>query len=183
MRNVIISGTLFSLRPMSIPPEQTFDSLYLDHHGWLSGWLYRKLGCSHQAADLAHDTFVRLLTRSDDAREDQLREPRAYLRVIAGGLVVDHFRRRSLEQAYLEALAALPEAVGISPEDREVLLEALQRIDAMLDRLPPKVRKVFLLSQLDGLSYPQIAGRMGLSVRTVKRYMQQGFCQCLAIML
>ncbi|WP_416390945.1 sigma factor [Alloalcanivorax xenomutans] len=36
--------------------------LYSDHHGWLLGWLRKKLGCSQHAADMAHDTFVRVLT-------------------------------------------------------------------------------------------------------------------------
>lgn len=39
--------------------------LYTDHHTWLHGWLRRKLGCSHRAADLAHDTFLRLLNRQE----------------------------------------------------------------------------------------------------------------------
>ena len=30
--------------------------LYADHHGWLSGWLRSRVGCSHTAADLAQDT-------------------------------------------------------------------------------------------------------------------------------
>ncbi|MFL9609593.1 sigma factor [Methylobacillus sp. Pita2] len=35
--------------------------LYSSHHGWLYAWLRKKLGCQHIAADLAHDTFVRLM--------------------------------------------------------------------------------------------------------------------------
>ncbi|MDU5679729.1 sigma factor, partial [Pseudomonas aeruginosa] len=31
--------------------------LYQDHHGWLQGWLRRRLGCAENAADLAQDTF------------------------------------------------------------------------------------------------------------------------------
>jgi len=33
-------------------------ALYTDHQGWLQAWLRKKLGNAHQAADLAHDTFV-----------------------------------------------------------------------------------------------------------------------------
>ena len=45
--------------------------LYQDHHGWLQGWLRRRLGCAENAADLAQDTFARLLAsrRVLDARE------------------------------------------------------------------------------------------------------------------
>ena len=35
--------------------------LYSDHHGWLHGWLRKKMGCSHRAADLAHSVGAKLL--------------------------------------------------------------------------------------------------------------------------
>lgn len=160
-----------------------YERLYRDHHAWLAGWLSGRLGCSQDAADLAHDTFLRLLGRRSEGSGRPLREPRAYLRSVAGGLLVDHYRRRSLERAYLEALAALPEPVAVSPEEREIILETLDRIDAMLDRLPEAVRRAFLLSQLHGRGYAEVAAELGVSVRTVKRYMQRAFTQCLAMML
>jgi RNA polymerase sigma-70 factor (ECF subfamily) len=163
--------------------RETVHSLYRENHGWLHRWLSKKLGCSQQAADLAHDTFVRILDRQRQSIVQDLHQPRRYLRVIAGGLVVDYFRRRSLERSYLDTLAALPEAVAVSPEEREIILEALHRIDALLDTLPDKVRAVFLLSQLEGLTYAQIGERLGISVRTIKRHMQLAFTQCLTQML
>lgn len=159
------------------------EHLYVDHGSWLQEWFHSRLGCSDQAADLAQDTFVRILSRREDLRRDTLRKPRAFLRVIAHGLLIDHYRRRDVERAFLRALAALPEGVTVSPEDREILLETLQQIDAALGNLPPPARRAFLLSQVDGLTYPEIAARMNVSVRTIKRYMQQGFGQCLAVLL
>ena len=82
------------------------NDLYCDHHGWLSGWLRKRLNNSFDAADLAQDTFVRVI-KARNALE--IREPRPYLSMIAKGLLIDLFRRRSLEQSYLEALAAMPE--------------------------------------------------------------------------
>ena len=35
--------------------------LYDNHHGWLKGWLRRRLGDRERAADIAQDTFLRLL--------------------------------------------------------------------------------------------------------------------------
>lgn len=34
--------------------------LYMEHNSWLKGWLYGRLGCTSQAADLAQGTFPRL---------------------------------------------------------------------------------------------------------------------------
>jgi RNA polymerase sigma-70 factor (ECF subfamily) len=153
--------------------------LYNEHNTWLKGWLRTKLNCSYQAADLAQDTFVRVLMRRDELNMAQLRKPQAYLRVIAKGLLVDHFRRKDVERTFLEALSYLPQPEVISPEAQKILLETLQQIDYALDRLPAPVRQAFLLSQLEGASYQEIADRMSISTRTVKRYMQKGFSQCL----
>ena len=38
-------------------PNDAVTQIYRDHHGWLSGWLRKKLGNSFDAADLAHDTL------------------------------------------------------------------------------------------------------------------------------
>jgi len=165
---------------MSSADTLTVQALYTAHHGWLSSWLRRRLGCAHSAADLAQDTFVRVLLRPQAL--PTLREPRAYLTTLAKGVVSEHWRRQALERAYLEALALMPEALALSPEERLQLLQTLDEIDAMLDGLAPKAREAFVLSQLEGLGYAQIAERLAISERTVKRYMALGFERCLAVM-
>lgn len=154
--------------------------LYTDHHGWLHGWLNRKLGSACDAADLAHDTFVRVMA-SRRLPAQLGGEPRALLTHIAKGLVIDHWRRQDLEHAYLAALAHLPAPEVPSPEIRLLVLEALSRVEAMLRSLPGRTRDIFLLSQLDGLTYQQIATELDLSLITVKRHMRIAFSACLAL--
>ncbi|MFJ1300723.1 sigma-70 family RNA polymerase sigma factor [Pseudomonadota bacterium AL_CKDN230030165-1A_HGKHYDSX7] len=164
---------------MSLPPteQSAVASLYTAHHSWLQSWLRRRLGCAHDAADLTQDTFIRLM----NGRQAQaLREPRAFLTTLAQRVLVDFWRRRELERAYLDSLAALPEAHAPSEEARALVLEALTQIDRMLARLPAKARAAFLLSQLDGLSYPQIAQRLGVAEISVRRYMKQAIAACVA---
>lgn len=155
------------------------ESLYKDHHRWLHGWLRRKLGGQDMAADLAHDTFVRVLSAQRSGSNEVLREARAYLTTIAQRLLINQVRRQALEQAWLDTLALLPEAQAPSEERRAVVLETLQRIDAMLNGLPHKVREAFLLVQLDGLAYADVAAQLGVTTRSIKRYMAQAFAQCI----
>ncbi|MGX5219176.1 sigma-70 family RNA polymerase sigma factor [Pseudomonas sp. S9] len=164
---------------VQLSSQQYVQRLYSDHNAWLNGWLRQRLGCAHNAADLAQDTFVRLLKSPDGLAT--LRQPRAYLSTIAHGLVVNFWRRQSVERAYLDALAAQPEALAPSPEEREMIVETLLAIDAMLLRLPSKVREAFLLSQLDGLTYAVIAQRLAVSERMVKKYMAQAMLHCLML--
>ena len=167
-----MSARLSSSAPVSV------EAIYRDHHGWLKTWLQRRLGSDHGAADLAHDTFVRLMSSS---HLPDLQEPRAFLRTIAHGVVVNHWRRQDLERAWMAALACQPARLAPSPEDRLTALQTLQLIDAALDRINPKARQAFLLSQIDAMPYAAIAVQLAVSERMVKKYMAQAMLQCLLL--
>ena len=149
--------------------------LYHGHHHWLSGWLRRRLADVEQAADLAQDTFVRVLLSRDVGA---IQEPRAFLTTVARRVLANHYRRAEIERAWLETLAGRPEPVAPPPETRLMILETLCELDRLLDGLPAAVRRTFLLSQLDGLGYAEIGARLGISVSTVKRHMSRAAMQC-----
>lgn len=159
-----------------IATNAALTQLYREHHSWLLNWLHKQVACRIQAEDHAHDTFMRVIAARD---VHSIREPRAYLTTIAKGLLVNHWRRSAIEQAYWNSIAATPEALVASPEQHAIILETLKEIDALLDQLPEKVRSAFLMSQLDGLTYVQIGLRLGVSERMVKKYMARAMLHCL----
>lgn len=161
----------------ALPPtvHLEIEALYRAHHGWLHGWLRRKLGCTHRASDLAHDTFTRLLDREEPI---EAREPRAFLTTVAQRVLYNHWRREQVERAYLDALAHVPEALAPSPEEQALLLETLCEIDKLLDGLPVIVKRAFLLAQLDGATHAEIAESLDISLTTVKRYLAKAAAQC-----
>lgn len=161
------------------PSEQNLHDLYRDHRGWLETWLRRRMGNAWDAADLSQDTFMRVLSSAQPLADIQ--EPRAYLLTVGKRLLSNFYTRRQLEKAYLQALAQLPEESVPSPEQRWLLLEILQALDELLDGLPRPVRRAFLWSQLEGLGYREIAERLQVSERTVKRYMAQAYEHCLLV--
>lgn len=155
--------------------NQTVEGLYQAHNSWLTTWLRRKLGCPHSAADLAQDTFVKVMLARDTP---QIVEPRAFLTTIAKRVLCNHYRRQDLERAYYQALADLPECVAPSEEDRAIILETLVELDQLLDGLPIQVKRAFLLSQVDGLSHGEIAAQLGISIATVKRHLNKAALRC-----
>lgn len=161
---------------MQPPPTSKLGFFFSDHHRWLLQHIQRRLRNHADAEDTAADTFCQLLVARVDP--DSIEQPRAYLSTIARRLIFDRHRRRKLELAYLERLSTLPEAIAPSPEEQLQLIEALVAIDRALDGLPMVVKATFLYSQLDGLSYVAIAHKLGLSERTVSRYMKQALSQC-----
>lgn len=159
----------------------SLETLYCDHHGWLQSWLHRRLGNASDAADLAHDTFLRLLTKPASRGFDSFAEARAYLRTAATGLCVDLWRHREIEKAWLDTLAARPEAFAPSPEHQAIVIETLMEVGAMLSRLSQKAARAFVLAQVDGVPYREIATELDVSERMVKKYIAQAMLQCALI--
>ncbi len=153
-------------------------ALYSEHNGWLKNWLRTRQGNASDAADLAQDTFIRVLSARN---AESIREPRSYLGSIAHALMVDRFRRRAVEQAYLAELAARPEQTVDSPETRAMILETLVAVDTLLDGLGERTRRIFLAVQLEGLSYSAAAERVGVSLNTVKKHLARAMTHCLLL--
>ncbi|MNI39584.1 putative RNA polymerase sigma factor FecI [compost metagenome] len=150
--------------------------LFRAHYPWLCTRLRQQLGIRSSVEDLSAETFAQLL---ESPNLTPIREPRALLYTIAQRLVYQLWRRRDLERRHVEQLQHLEQAQSISPEDWLQLTESLQRLDQTLERLPGKVRATFLLSRVDGLTYPQIAAELGISQRSVSVYMTRSHALCI----
>ena len=164
--------------PAHFASSAEFVSLYREHHGWLVQMLRRRLaGNADNAADLAHDTFERVMRSESRAA---FAEPRGFLTTVAKRLLIDQSRRRAIEQAYLETLAARSEAVEPSPETHALVVEALDAVCRMMEQLPARVRRVFVLAQVEGLPYLDVARALGISVAAVQRDMIKAWEHCYA---
>lgn len=150
--------------------------LFRAHYAWLCARLRRQLGASSSVEDIAAETFTLLL---ESPGLTPIREPRALLTTIARRLVYQLWRRRDLERQHLDQWWPLDPHQARSPEDLLQLTQALHRLDRTLERLPGKVRATFLLSRIDGLTYPQIAAELGISQRSVSVYMTRSQALCL----
>jgi RNA polymerase sigma-70 factor (ECF subfamily) len=157
------------------------ENLYCDHHGWLLGWLRRRLGCAADAADLAQDTFVRLLAGGSRQSFDNAAQARAYLRATAQNLCINLWRRREIERAWLETLAARPEEHTPSVERQVVVLQALEEISAMLHTLSPKAAKAFTLAVVCDMSDDEVGAELGISGRMVRKYVARAMLACLEL--
>lgn len=158
----------------SVLPD--LESVFRDHHAWLLGRLLRRLPNRSDAEDVTSETFVQL---SENGGRTDIQDARAFLTTIAKRVLFQLWRRHDLEAAYLDTLRHMPQAMALSPEEHAQLMDAIQQIDRILSALPAPVRTAFLLSRLDGLSYPEIARQLGVSLATVERHMRRAMMQCL----
>lgn len=152
------------------------DTLYRAHNGWLTSWLARRVRCQSRASDLMQETFCRLAGQSGLRFRDH---PRLYLTTVARRLLIDDARRRSSEQCFLEAFALhMGHHKTADPEQIAAAVQELMTLADILKGLPPKVRRAFVLSRVDGWEYAQIAADMKVSVSMVKKYVASALTHC-----
>lgn len=164
------------MQPADIPSTESLASIYREHHGWLVQMLRRRLsGNIEHAADLAHDTFERVLRHAPGSLLD---EPRGFLTTIAKRLLIDQARRKAIEQAYLETLALRDDDMAPSPEMMALVLETLNAVCKVMEKLPPRARRVFILAQIEGTPYRDIAHELRISVAAVQRDMVKAWEHC-----
>ena len=157
------------------------EDLYDVHHGWLKSWLSRRLGSTPDAADLAHDVFLRLILKPAPRGFGSVGEARAYLRTMARGMCINLWHRREIEQAWLDTLAARPEQFSPSAERQAMVLEALNEVGAMLLDLPAKAARAFLLTEACQMSQKEVAQELGVSTRMVRKYIAQAMLKCMQL--
>lgn len=154
---------------------------YLKNHRWLVSWLYKKTGCSFDAADLAQDTFIKVANTNVNGIEF-IESPRAYLTTTATRLIIDLVRKRNIEHVYLESLYLSQSNNHMaSPEQIKAIVETLNEIANLLENLPDKVCQAFLMCRLEGLSYAEIANQLGVSTSMVKQYIARAMLHCYKI--
>jgi RNA polymerase sigma factor (sigma-70 family) len=146
--------------------------------GWRKRWhrsliqfLRRRVRISVDIEDLAQETYMRLL-RSRDLT--QVRNPQAYLLKVAG-YVVCQWREEHPQQ---ENLAACDENGLIDALDLDVELDAQitrERFQQILAGIPPATRSVLLLRFRDECSRGEIAEKLGMTERQVRRHLVRGY--------
>jgi RNA polymerase sigma-70 factor (ECF subfamily) len=153
--------------------------LFRDHNRALVAYLTARLRSEQEAQEVAQEAYVRLL---------QLQEPgtaslfRAYLFKIATNLAIDRLRRQNVRQRVeqSESLEELNPSSDVADDPARQLL-ASERAEELLryvKELPAKCRRALQMHRIDGLTQQEVAKRLGLSERMVRRYVTYAMVYC-----
>jgi RNA polymerase sigma-70 factor (ECF subfamily) len=122
---------------------------------------YRMLGSVADAEDMVQEAFLRWL----HADRDTVREPEAFLRRVVTRLCLDHLKSaRQRREAYVGPW--LPEPVVEAEEEIDDVTLPLMMA---LERLSPLERAAFLLHDVFGVSFEEIAETIGREPATCRQ--------------
>lgn len=137
---------------------------------WLLSYFRQRAEDEVDVEDMVQDVFARIVARDSLAPIDHLG---GYVLQTAASVFADRFRRRSARRADAH-VEFDPDQHADQDFDPERLLsgkQELNRVNAVLLALPERTRNVFILHQIEGQKYREIAAGLGISVSAVEKQM------------
>src|SRR5262245_21580629 len=143
------------------------DTLYEELRPLLFSIAYRMTGGVSDAEDLVQEAFVRY---GRAARAD-VESPKAYLSAVVTRLAIDHLRSaRVRREQYVGEWLPEPLVADTAPDAAETADELSLAFLVVLETLSPTERAVFLLREVFGYPYDEIArvvGRTAVNARQI----------------
>jgi RNA polymerase sigma-70 factor, ECF subfamily len=133
--------------------------------------------------DVVGDILLKLVRHRDEI--EAAGNPLAYVLRVAANAITDHYRRKSVERrslADLEHESSVGEETNTAP-GVEATADMARCVAPFIDNLPGKYRDALLLTEIEGLSQPEAARRLGLSTSGIKSRVQRGRARMKAALL
>ncbi|SEL59679.1 RNA polymerase sigma-70 factor, ECF subfamily [Pseudoxanthomonas sp. GM95] len=152
--------------------------MFAEQRPVLRGFFVRR-GAHEEAEDMVQETYLRLL-RAHQSQGEAIANPEAYLFTVALNLAREQAVRRRRTPLPIEDVEHITSLLADedSVEDATARDQRRTRLQALLGTLPEHTRAVLVMQYRDGLSYKQIAERMGVSSHMVKKHVTRGLSVC-----
>lgn len=149
--------------------------LFQDHREALTQFLVNRIRCPETAQDLCQETYLRLLRENALAHDENLS---GFLFRVADRLAINYLKWQQHPRNSGVSLDENLTCPHYSPDEITSLRQQCEILLQAIDALPVKFRHVFLLRKIDELSYTDIALKLGISEKTVQRYLVNAMLHC-----
>ncbi|HXE58808.1 MAG TPA: RNA polymerase sigma-70 factor [Gemmatimonadales bacterium] len=154
---------------------QAFEALFRALYDRLCAFAESYVGSPQAAEEIVDDVFLNLWVGREQLRIRS--SVLSYLFVAVRNKSLTHLSRANLERRYAERVRAqepLPMVDGVQEvEEQAATNELLVLVQEAIRQLPPRARQTYVLYYQQHLSYAEIAGIMGVSVKTVENQLSR----------
>lgn len=165
-------------RELPLPAKDAqalIEGLVASHGDQLRRFLLSRVRNVADVPDITQEVYLRLLRVPN---VESIRSPEAYLFTVAQHVLQQQtLKTAALPSAELAQMLNTQAAAHADPAQELVAAQCLDRLQETLEKLSPKPRAVFILSRRDGLSFDEIAERLGCSKPMVKKYLMKALLQ------
>ena len=152
--------------------QKKLEKLFKQHYRQMYRLATMLLHDDAESKDVVHDIFAHLLRESQDLREETAEH---YLLTSVRNRCLNVIRSRQIQER-VEHLYLLDLDTNITPTER--LEEELESLYKGIDQLePPVCRDIIMQHFRDGITFKEIANRLGVSETTVYKHLRRALNQ------
>lgn len=134
---------------------------------------YKRVQCADMAKDLVQDAFLSLWDKMGDL--DTEGSVLAYLYAILRNKILKLYEKDEVRARYAISVTAREIPSDLDTQNALIEKELKQLIEKEIERMPPRMREIYLLKKDDELSVKQIAVSLSLSEQTIKNQLQTAY--------
>jgi RNA polymerase sigma-70 factor (ECF subfamily) len=152
--------------------EQAFELLFRKYHVRLCRFANKYSNDPDEAREIVQEVFVKIWEEKENI--DPEASLVAYLFKITQNICLNRLRHNKVKSKYIEIYKLVyTDYSEVSPYESLLAKELEDYIPIILCKIPPKCRKIFELSRVDGLKYHEIAEVLQISIKTVEAQMSK----------
>ncbi len=161
-----------------------FDRFVDRYKARLMNYIIHSVRDMHRTEDITQDVFLRAFRASAQVTRGGKNTVASWLFTIAKNCVTDHLRAAGRKPLVLQSelpqddgsMDPIDNQLATTPDPADAVLEAEgnQRVEAILDQLPPSQRDTVALKVFAELTFPEIAEVTGCPLATAKSRMRYG---------
>jgi len=154
------------MRSFTTGEKTAFTSVYNEYYFRVYEFASRYLPTGEDAEDITADSFTKLWQRHSEF--DSLEHIRAFLFTTAKNACLNFLQHSKIkDEKHKDILISLTTSQRDSFYLEEIRAELMQLVYAEVEKMPGKMKAIFLLSYKEGLKPAEIAERLQISVQTV----------------
>jgi RNA polymerase sigma-70 factor, ECF subfamily len=171
MRDLILYSDEELMRQIKADNMFAFDVLYKKYCKRVYKFGNSILKSPEESENLMQDVFLSLWENRHKVEKDS--SIKSYIFTIAYNSAISVIRKKAKESQFVEYLKSLQEII-IEPVNVELEYNELtKKLDEIVKALPQRQKEVYLMHNIDGLKYSEIAERLNISVNTIENHMSR----------
>lgn len=146
--------------------HKRFQEIFEQHWAMLYEVAYRKTESEADAKDIIQELFIHIWNLG--VWEEGAVDIKFYLLRALRNRLFNYFRDKGVQDKHVESFLRMNSAVSVDAINDLTVVELQHLIEAEIDKLPIRMREIFMLSREDGLSTEEIAIKLDIAPQTVK---------------
>lgn len=147
----------------------SFDALFEKYNKKVYAFSLSNLKNREDAEGVVQEVFLSLW--KDRANLKKVKKLDAWIFSVAFNVIRKRFRKLAREKRHLDALADIS-----LPHDNSTISEVeyndlLEKADRIIEKLPPRQKRVFVMSRSEGLSNEEISKKLSITKKSVENHL------------